>query len=105
MPVWGVWMQNAFYFSTGRQTRKARNLAANPRCVVCSENSKEAVIVEGIANELVDSKKLAEVAKVYKKKYKVDVSAMESPIYCVQPGVVFGLLEKKFPATATRWKF
>ncbi len=105
MPVWGVWLQNAFYFSTGRKTRKARNLASNPRCVICSENSREAVIVEGTASELVDAKKLAGVAKVYKKKYKVDVSAMDSPIYCVQPGVVFGLFEKRFPTTATRWKF
>jgi nitroimidazol reductase NimA-like FMN-containing flavoprotein (pyridoxamine 5'-phosphate oxidase superfamily) len=105
MPVWGVWVQNAFYFSTGRQTRKARNLASNPRCVICSEDSEEAVIVEGSSSELKDGKRLAEVAKVYKKKYKVDVSAMESPIYCVKPTIVFGLVEKKFPTTATRWKF
>ena len=105
MPVWGVWLQNAFYFSTGRQTRKARNLASNPRCVICSEDSAQAVIVEGNASELKESKKLAEVAKVYKKKYKVDVSAMDSPIYWVRPSIAFGLFEKKFPTTATRWKF
>ena len=105
MPVWGVWTHNAFYFSTGRQTRKARNLVSNPRCVICSEDSAEAVIIEGIARQLADHRKMAEVAKVYQKKYKVDVSAMGSPIYRVQPRVVFGLLEKKFPTTATRWKF
>jgi general stress protein 26 len=105
MPVWGIWMENAFYFSTGRKTRKARNVAANPHCVVCSDDSEEAVIVEGVASELTDAKQLTEVAKVYKKKYKVDVSAMESPIYCIQPIVVFGMFEKKFPTTATRWKF
>lgn len=105
MPIWGVWVQNVFYFSTGGKTRKARNLASNPRCVICSENSKEAVIVEGSASEVTDGKKLAEVAKVYKTKYKVDVQAMGSPIYRVRPSVVFGLFEKKFPMTATRWKF
>lgn len=105
MPVWGVWVQNAFYFSTGRKTRKAKNLSTNPRCVICSEDSEEAVIAEGTASEMTDTKKLANVVKVYKKKYKVDIAAIDSPIYCVQPGVVFGLFEKKFPTTATRWKF
>jgi len=105
MPVWGVWLQNVFYFSTGRQTRKARYLVSNPRCVICSEDSAEAVIMEGLARQLADHRKMAEVAKVYQKKYKVDVSAMGSPIYRVQPRVVFGLLEKKFPTTATRWRF
>jgi hypothetical protein len=61
--------------------------------------------MEGIARQLADHRKMAEVAKVYQKKYKVDVSAMGSPIYRVQPRVVFGLLEKKFPTTATRWRF
>src|SRR5277367_6057008 len=101
MPVWGVWVENAFYFSTGAKTRKARNLTTNPRCVICSEDSEEAVIVEGMASEMTYPKKLASVVKAYKKKYKVDISAMDSPIYCVRPGVVFGLYEKKFPTTAT----
>ena len=40
VPVWGVWLDddNAFYFSSGTQSRKARNLAANPNCVVCPED-------------------------------------------------------------------
>lgn len=105
MPVWGVWLQNDFYFSTGRQTRKARNLAKNPHCVICSEDAAQAVIVEGSARELKDTKKFADVVKVYKKKYKVDIGAMESPVYQVRPKTIFGLFEKKFPTTATRWKF
>ena len=28
MLVWGVWWQDAFWFSTGPRTRKARNIAA-----------------------------------------------------------------------------
>ena len=32
MIVWGLWLDGRFYFSTGRQSRKARNLAANPAC-------------------------------------------------------------------------
>jgi pyridoxine/pyridoxamine 5'-phosphate oxidase len=52
MPVWGVWADDRFYFSTGRQSRKARNLAANAACVVCAERADEAVIVEGVAEEV-----------------------------------------------------
>ena len=25
MPVWGIWVDSVFYFSTGRESRKARN--------------------------------------------------------------------------------
>jgi nitroimidazol reductase NimA-like FMN-containing flavoprotein (pyridoxamine 5'-phosphate oxidase superfamily) len=49
MPLWGVWVDSAFYFSTGRQTRKAQNLTSNPNCVVLNEDPEEAVIVEGTA--------------------------------------------------------
>src|SRR5438045_7631525 len=35
MPVWGIWLDGAFYFSTSVTSRKAKNLADNPRCVVC----------------------------------------------------------------------
>ena len=45
MPVWGVWIDDAFYFSTGTQSRKARNLAENPRCVIGCEIGPDQVIV------------------------------------------------------------
>jgi len=34
MPVWGVWLDDAFFFSTGRKSRKGQNLAANPACTI-----------------------------------------------------------------------
>src|SRR5208283_1645391 len=49
MPVWGVWREEAFYFSTAETSRKARNLKRNPNCVVSTEKAEEAVIVEGVA--------------------------------------------------------
>ena len=49
MVVWGLWLDGAFLFSTGRQSRKARNLEKNKNCVVCTEDAHEAVIVEGTA--------------------------------------------------------
>ena len=106
MPIWGVWHEGAFYFSTGRQSRKARNLAANPRCVVCTERASEAVIVEGVAQELKDRAALRSVGSVYKKKYKWDLES-ESPVFAVRPRVVFGLIEDpdEFAGAATRWSF
>src|SRR6185295_10383571 len=41
MPVWGIWVDSVFYFSTGRTSRKAKNLAKNKRCVVCNERANE----------------------------------------------------------------
>src|SRR5438093_3876058 len=49
MPVWGIWLDGAFYFSTGRHTSKARNLAANPRIAVNIESEGVAIVLEGDA--------------------------------------------------------
>src|ERR1700675_2669478 len=65
MVVWGLWLDGAFLFSTGSQSRKAKNLVENPHCVVCTEQAEEAVIVEGVA-EIV----AAEVRPIFLKKYK-----------------------------------
>src|SRR5271166_377936 len=48
MGMHGLWHEDAYYFGTASATRKAKNLAANPHCVVISENMEELVIVEGV---------------------------------------------------------
>ena len=105
MPIWGVWMGAKFYLSTGKNSIKARNLAANPNCVLCPGGADQAVIVEGVAEQLTDKKKLAKFARDYFKKYKWDVSDMNEPIYVIRPRTVFGQIEKTFTQTATRWIF
>jgi len=105
MIIWGVWVDDGFYFSTGKNTRKAKNLAANPRCVIGSEDAAQAVIVEGSVRPFEDREKLKKLFAAYKKKYKYDVSDMGEPFYFVAPSVAFGLIEKKFPTTFTRWVF
>src|SRR5713101_5027250 len=47
MPVWRAWLDDSFFFSTARRSRKARNLESFPNCVVCPEGGGEAVILEG----------------------------------------------------------
>src|SRR5437870_13479915 len=49
MPVWAIWHGGALWFSSSKQSRKARNLAADPRRVLTTEDSQNPVIVEGAA--------------------------------------------------------
>jgi hypothetical protein len=54
-PDRGVWLHNACLFGTIAESRKARNLAANFNCVVCPNQADEAVIVEGVAEQVIDA--------------------------------------------------
>lgn len=105
MIIWGLWIDNAFYFSTGKQSVKARNLASNPKCVVSTGRADAAVIVEGEAESIKVPPEL-NFFKTYEKKYKWDMSGMqEEPVFAVRPRVAFGLVEKTFSKSATRWVF
>jgi hypothetical protein len=111
MVVWGLWQDGRLLFSTGSKSRKARNLAQNDHCVVCTENASEAVIVEGkaeIANVSARRKFLPTFERKYKfnmKGMETDLLSMKEPVFAVRPRVAFGLWEKDFVGKATRWKF
>ena len=111
MVVWGLWQDERFVFSTGSESRKARNLALNVNCVVCTEDASESVIAEGVA-EIADVAARRKFLPVYEKKYKFDMStmkggilSMKEPVFAVRPRVVFGLSEAHFQSKSTRWKF
>ncbi len=111
MVVWGLWLDGRFLFSTGSQSRKARNLAQNTNCVVCTELANEAVIVEGVS-EIADVAARRKLLPKYERKYKFDMGAMKGdilsmkePVFTVRPRLVFGLWEKEFIGKSTRWKF
>jgi len=105
MVMHGIWLDNAYYFSTGATTRKARNLATNGNCVVCNENVEEAVIVEGEARQL-EVPEIPEAAfGLYQKKYGWKLDPEMGPVFKVMPRVAFVMPEKLFPAGATRWLF
>lgn len=104
MPVWGVWVDDAFFFSTGRKSRKGQNLAANPACTITNDDGAEAVIIEGAVDEVKNKAALERMAAAYVKKYKMDPRSMGEPIFRVRPGTVFGFIEKSFPKSATRWR-
>jgi nitroimidazol reductase NimA-like FMN-containing flavoprotein (pyridoxamine 5'-phosphate oxidase superfamily) len=104
MPVWGVWFGGSFYFSTGRRSRKSKNLSQNPRCVVCPEDASTAVILEGTAKEVREGGLRSRFVAAYKKKYDWDMSDTKDPIYEVRPRVIFGIAENA-EANPTRWRF
>jgi hypothetical protein len=111
MVVWGLWQDGQLLFSTGSRSRKARNLAQNQNCIVCTEHANEAVIVEGTA-EIADLPARRKFLPTYERKYKFDMKAMKNdilsmkePVFAVRPRVVFALWEKYFQSKSTRWKF
>lgn len=105
MPVWGVWVDDVLCFSTGAQTRKARNLAACADCTVTTENGAEPVIVEGVARIL--DRVPAHFAEAYQKKYDWAIDGQPGLIYAIAPRRVFGFIEapSDFAGSATRWEF
>ena len=107
MAIWGVWLDDAFYFSTDSGSRKARNLAESPNCVVSTERGDEAVIVEGTAKRARRGPALEKAIRLYRRKYGWTLDPKESPLYIVRPSVAFGFIETAddFVNTATRWKF
>jgi hypothetical protein len=108
MPVWGVWLDGVFYFSTGGRSRKARNLRVNPRCVISPEGAEQAVVLEGIAERVTEPAQLARLLAVYTGKYGSGFpDPAENPVFAVRPRIVFGFIEHEaeFAGSATRWTF
>jgi nitroimidazol reductase NimA-like FMN-containing flavoprotein (pyridoxamine 5'-phosphate oxidase superfamily) len=84
MPVWGIWLDGAYYFSTSATSRKGRNLQQNPNCVVCNENAQEAVILEGTAQRLPDSDIPPQAFLDYKSKYGWKLDPKIGPVFMVR---------------------
>ncbi len=110
MPVWGVWIDDVFYFGTAPGTVKALNLESNPAAVVHLESGDDVVIVEGRAEKMVemDADLYVRVAASYAPKYDgfaPNSPSVNEPLYAVHPQVVFAWLESDFFRTATRWRF
>jgi len=105
--VWGVWLHDRFYFATSTASRKARNLAANPNCVVCPEQADEAVILEGVAAEVLDTALLQQFQDAYTAKYQEAIDTVQFSLYDVRPLIAFAFVSDAvvFPRTATRWQF
>lgn len=111
MLVWGVWWEDALWFSTGPNTRKAKNIAAHKHCSIGTERADEAVILEGTPEEIKDRAAWKRLAAVYNAKYGGDVEpvlmASEGNVYRVIPHTAFAQDEHapNFAESVTRFRF
>ena len=109
-PVWGVWIDNMLYFSTG--SLAAKNLRQNSATSVHLESGAEVVILEGVTAEVTDPALQEQVMVAYEAKYHWKLDPTDLP-YAFRPQVGFGWRSDDdgldggsvFQGTATRWTF
>lgn len=106
MPIWGLWRDGAFEFSTGHQSRKARNFRRNPNVAVATDDGADAVVIEGAVSEMPQARHAPFIA-AYKQKYDWVITEAMAPFYIVTPTVAFGIREygDKDIGGITRWTF
>lgn len=110
-PVWGVWLEDRFYFSSGSRIR--RNLERCSDVGVNLESGDECVILEGVAASLDREDAIQRVTEAYNAKYHWNLEPKPGEFFEVRPRVVFGWLcdgsgrdgGALFSQTATRWLF
>ncbi len=111
MPVWGVWLDDRFLFSTGPRTRKARNVTENPFAVVHLESGSELVIVEGTVRQSSDARTISDFLAAYNPKYSWNFTADDfrsGGLFEVRPQKAFAWLGDEgdaFAGAGTRWVF
>ncbi|MGH8985999.1 MAG: pyridoxamine 5'-phosphate oxidase family protein [Acidimicrobiia bacterium] len=119
VPVGAIWLDDSFLFSAGEGTRKVRNLAHNPRCVVTVSLPDIDLVVEGDAAKVTDDATLQRAAAFYNEHgwsptvrdgaFVAEYSAPSAGpppwnLYQITPVTAFGVLTVD-PGGATRWRF
>ena len=61
--VGALWFDGAFWFETGEQTRKGRNLARDPRCTLSLATHEFDLVMEGVAEKVTDPATVATMAE------------------------------------------
>ena len=110
MPVWGMWHDDSFWFSSSRLSRKSKNLGANRRCVVTTEDALNPVVVEGMARLLTDPNELGMLLALENTKYETDyeIESLDPSVnscFRVTPRWAFGLAYGDFTGSPTKWDF
>lgn len=119
MPLGALWIDGAFYFIAGPGTRKARNLAHDPHCVITVGIQRFDVVAEGEGRRVTDPAAVSRVAEVYRSQgWQASVrgtglyadygapSAGPPPwdVYEMAPQTIFAIGTAE-PFGATRWRF
>jgi nitroimidazol reductase NimA-like FMN-containing flavoprotein (pyridoxamine 5'-phosphate oxidase superfamily) len=110
MPVWAVWHQDRLWFSSAIGSRKARNLADEPRCTLSTDDPLEPVVVQGRARRVSDPEELKRMLAAENAKYGTDygiemIDATFNSVFALQPEWVFTLDSKDFTGSPTRFVF
>jgi nitroimidazol reductase NimA-like FMN-containing flavoprotein (pyridoxamine 5'-phosphate oxidase superfamily) len=69
VPVWYLWDGEHIYFTSNKNTQKARNLAQQPAIVVHAGDGDDAIILEGTAVIVNDRGEWTQVNNAYMEKY------------------------------------
>ena len=119
MPLGALWVDGNLYFTSGAGTRKAKNLARNPRCVITLATQPFDLVFEGEAVKVTDDAKLQRIADEYASggwtptvrdgTFYAEYSAPSAgpppwDLYEVQPQTVFAMGTAE-PHGATRFRF
>jgi hypothetical protein len=110
MPVWGVWLDGQVWFSSGMRSRKARNLVAEPRCTLTTDDARNPVVVSGDARQVTDPAGIEAFVAAVNAKYGggVSVEFLDPAVngtFAVAPVTVFAISEDDFSGSPTRWTF
>ncbi|HLC05419.1 MAG TPA: pyridoxamine 5'-phosphate oxidase family protein [Anaerolineales bacterium] len=103
VPVWGLWHENAFFFSTDPLSRKGRNIATTGWAVIHLESGDEAAIIEGRPELLAEARLFDELDALYFRKYAYRLQ--EGATYRLRPMKALAWMESDFTGSATRWRF
>src|SRR3954447_25345384 len=106
MPVWGIWLEGAIWFSTHPESLKGRNIARDPRIVVHLGSGDDVAIVEGVVQPH-DPAALEAFIDAYESKYgyRIETGDRTMGILRLPPRVVLAWREEDYPSSATRWVF
>jgi hypothetical protein len=117
--IGAVWVDGKMYFVTGAPTRKGRNLAKSPKCVIAVSLTGLDLVIEGTARKVTDKATLERLATTYAAQgwpATVSGSAFTAPysapsagpppwdLYQLDAKTAFGVAGAE-PHGATRWSF
>ena len=117
--VGAVWDSGRVYFVSGPGTRKSRNVAENPSCVMAISLKGIDLVIEGDAQRVTDEETLARLARRYADDgwparvadgaftYDSRAPSAGPPpwyVYAITPTTVYGVLAAE-PGGAMRWRF
>ena len=117
--VGALWDNGKVYIVSGPETRKSRNLAANPSCIVSFSLTGIDLVIEGTAARVTDDATLRHMAKRYADQgwpatvkdgaftHEYSAPSAGPPpwhVYEITPTTVYGVMSAE-PGGATRWRF